>query len=761
MHRPVNELVSELPEIYQPIYGHPELSKSVSRICNDRLIYLESICSSFLKWLQRPVRILDLGCAQGYFSLNLARMGASVVGIDNLPENIALAEALAAENPELTVTFKIASIEDVLRQIEPDQFDLVLGLSVFHHLVYQYGVDNVVKLLANTAQNVVAGVFELALHNEPLYWADTQPEDEELLLSSFAFVHELARFSTHLSDISRPLYFASNKCCYFSGELYPFSRWTTESHLLAKGVHQGTRRYYFGEGFLCKLFSLKGELANNNLNEINQEIMTLSSKINGINLPNLIESGVSAREAWLVRSTIPGLPLIEIMEKGQPYDSEKVISDVLEQLAVLESYGLYHNDIRVWNIIVSPDGRAHLIDYGSISSERIDCVWPKDHFLAFWIFVHDVATGIVPRIQPYRQPFISPFNLPDIFRDWAMKVWQHPTNEWSFRLFQELWSKSSRSNSPDARENRAEEKWMQAIESYLDGLGNYIDQNFSAMQRSFKLMQEQINTCLHQENHRLIDILAEQERKISDLLAYAERLNHECKEARESLETANNRIRDLEVSFVRQEMARRELQARAEWLNNELNTAKAKIDELNANAHHWWTVAEGLNRELHGVYTSWSWRLTFPLRLVNWYIKRFPGVIKTILLNIVGLLRMFRRILEVGLMYVRRSTQKVCLKAIILWAGKHVEKSARLRRCILTVLRSFPTIEVRLRQIYLRQRWSLEFNLPVIQHNQVVNTDNYNPGDNVFASFVPQLRGVNADQRTPLEASFYKYRDES
>jgi FkbM family methyltransferase len=66
-------------------------------------------------------------------------------------------------------------------------------------------------------------------------------------------------------------------------------------------------------------------------------------------------------------------------------------------------------------------------------------------------------------------------------------------------------------------------------------------------------------------------------------------------------------------------------QARAHWLENEWNAAKVKIDELNQNSHHWWTVADGLNHQIQAIYASRSWRITAPLRLVGkaarWFVR--------------------------------------------------------------------------------------------------------------------------------------------
>jgi len=122
------------------------------------------------------------------------------------------------------------------------------------------------------------------------------------------------------------------------------------------------------------------------------------------------------------------------------------------------------------------------------------------------------------------------------------------------------------------------------------------------------------------------------------------------------LDAANKRIHELELSLAQQEAAHLELQNRAEWLNNEWNAAKAKIDELNGHAHHWWTVADELNRELQAVYASRSWRLTKPLRWMNQHFKKISGGIKSLMLCAAGLpRRLVRRLLEAGLDHVRRN----------------------------------------------------------------------------------------------------------
>ncbi len=68
---------------------------------------------------------VELGCGTGYGSAWMARLGASVVGIDISEEQLATAHRLAAEHPELDVTFVHGDAEQVPR---PDaSFDVALS----------------------------------------------------------------------------------------------------------------------------------------------------------------------------------------------------------------------------------------------------------------------------------------------------------------------------------------------------------------------------------------------------------------------------------------------------------------------------------------------------------------------------------------------------------------------------------------------------------------------------------------------------------
>jgi 2-polyprenyl-6-hydroxyphenyl methylase/3-demethylubiquinone-9 3-methyltransferase len=74
-------------------------------------------------------RALDVGCGAGLFTEPLARLGATVTGIDAAPENIAAAQAHAG-GQGLAIDYRAGGVETVAGE----RFDLVTSLEVIEHV---------------------------------------------------------------------------------------------------------------------------------------------------------------------------------------------------------------------------------------------------------------------------------------------------------------------------------------------------------------------------------------------------------------------------------------------------------------------------------------------------------------------------------------------------------------------------------------------------------------------------------------------------
>ena len=449
-------LVAALAEIYQPIFGHPELSTAARRDCEDRWFHISRIHRLLESMLGRPPRVLDLGCAQGFFSFRLAELGATVLGIDFQPANIVVCNALAASHPDLNVRFELGWIEEAIARLGHDQYDVVLGLSVFHHAVHRTGATAVTNMLSALAEKTCAGIFEMALAHEPLEWSCSQPQDPRQLLQGFAFVHELARSATHLSAIARPLYVASNRCWFLGGTAAAFDTWQAESHGLAGGASHGTRRYYFGNGLVAKVFDLRfAGCLEANVREHDNEVAFLRAPPPYFPAPRLLAHGRGEHEAWLVRECQPGELLSHHIRSGKPYDTRTIILDVLEQLAALQTVGLFHDDLRAWNVLIGADGHARVIDYGAISMAGHDCAWPHNLFLAFMIFMHEIITANISKPDPLRLPLLNPAQLPEPYRSAMWDLLERPPHTWSFAWLRDRLAQPWQDGSEDSKATRA------------------------------------------------------------------------------------------------------------------------------------------------------------------------------------------------------------------------------------------------------------------------------------------------------------------
>lgn len=107
-------------------------------------------------------RALEYGCGPGSHAFDIARLGASVNGIDISPVAIDLArEAAQREAPGARTTFDVMDAEHLAF---PDaSFDLVCGTSIIHHL----DVDRAYAEVARVLKPSGVAVFLEALGHNP------------------------------------------------------------------------------------------------------------------------------------------------------------------------------------------------------------------------------------------------------------------------------------------------------------------------------------------------------------------------------------------------------------------------------------------------------------------------------------------------------------------------------------------------------------------------------------------------------------------
>ncbi|MET3368720.1 protein kinase [Arthrobacter sp. M2012083] len=89
--------------------------------------------------------------------------------------------------------------------------------------------------------------------------------------------------------------------------------------------------------------------------------------LNHVGIANVFDYGEEAGSAYLVMELVPGHPLSGILEREQvlsPDMTLSIISQTARALAVAHAQGLVHRDIKPGNLLITPDNRVKVTDFG-------------------------------------------------------------------------------------------------------------------------------------------------------------------------------------------------------------------------------------------------------------------------------------------------------------------------------------------------------------------------------------------------------------
>lgn len=119
-------------------------------------------CSAFRKrldWVLRHAegRVLDCGCNDGAFTLELVKKGHEAIGIDILPVNINRALDNMPDIPEITtkLDYYIADIESL--PFEDKEFDTVIITETLEHLINpRRGLEEVHRVLKDEGKALIS-----------------------------------------------------------------------------------------------------------------------------------------------------------------------------------------------------------------------------------------------------------------------------------------------------------------------------------------------------------------------------------------------------------------------------------------------------------------------------------------------------------------------------------------------------------------------------------------------------------------------------
>lgn len=196
---------------YQPLFGLHKSELHQVRPMAERWQMLES-------HLPTGGSAMDVGCMNGYFTFKLAERGFLALGLDQSIPEIQTARLLSVWNRDLPASFAPLTLTlDSVRRLP--NVDVVMLLSVFHHLVFRDGPNVAEQILAELCQKATKTfVFETGQPNEvEMPWAaelafmGEDPESwirSKLLSLGFSHVSLVGRSSGYMNSVQRAMFVA-------------------------------------------------------------------------------------------------------------------------------------------------------------------------------------------------------------------------------------------------------------------------------------------------------------------------------------------------------------------------------------------------------------------------------------------------------------------------------------------------------------------------------------------------------------------------
>jgi O-antigen chain-terminating methyltransferase len=162
------------------------------------------------------MRILDVGSSLGYVSFYFADRGAMMEGWDSNNKNVEISQLISELNG-ISAVFKVVLFNrKSVNSFKKGDFDIVIMLSVLHHVTKNQGLNTTKKLIKHLVDVVPMLIVELARKGEnpgKWKWDKSQPENElEIfdLVKDYVIIEKIGEFSRFVGK-TRPIYIILKK----------------------------------------------------------------------------------------------------------------------------------------------------------------------------------------------------------------------------------------------------------------------------------------------------------------------------------------------------------------------------------------------------------------------------------------------------------------------------------------------------------------------------------------------------------------------
>ena len=216
-------------------------------------------------------------------------------------------------------------------------------------------------------------------------------------------------------------------------------------------------------------------------------------------------------------------------------------------------------------------------------------------------------------------------------------------------------------------------------------------------------------------------------------------------QAQQMAKQAETRATQAESREAEAMLQTQQAEAAARELDAQLAAANQELHAVHQSNHHHWQLAEARQQALQAIYSSWSWRITAPLRWIVTPLMQRDGT----------------SAVPPAPTFIDRTTHWVCMAQprLLNWGVGYAQKSPRFRRLVLGVLSHMPGLDMKLRQMHIQSQlapYSHQDSGPISPDRIEAVQPVVSIGSNVL---LPQKvpEGINTRQRSPLEAHFHTY----
>lgn len=344
-------------EHYQPLYNFGVFkNKKVQRICNDRAEAIYEI----IKPHGPGAHILDIGCSLGYFSHYFAEREYFVDGIDNNENNIRVCQLLKQVNHGKTQFTATDFSPEFMANVTDFQYDMAFIFSVMHHVVYYKGLEYAQDLMVKTLEKIPVLFIELAVNYEDTDspWKEFLPDDELSIFDKCKdiTIQKIGYFKNHLSDFLRPMYMVQRNTQEFENQSFKVNERKFSSYI--NNSFNGCK-YYDCEGVYIKKYFLNH--CRDREKHIEKEIENYKKLPPNGFFPTILSYAKHNDTVTLIFNKLTGDNLHQLLFQGIKLPALSIISKLIKALEFLHDNGIYHNDIRTWNILF--DGKEiNLLD---------------------------------------------------------------------------------------------------------------------------------------------------------------------------------------------------------------------------------------------------------------------------------------------------------------------------------------------------------------------------------------------------------------